>query len=283
MRVLLVGDVVGRPGRRAVARVVPQVVRELEVDLVVANGENAAGGFGLTPQTAQELFAAGVHVLTTGNHVWDRKELLAFIDGEARLLRPANFPPGSPGRGFTVVQDRAGRPVAVLNLMGRTFMEPLDCPFRTADVLVEQLRSRTPVILVDFHAEATAEKVAMGWYLDGRVSAVFGTHTHVPTADERVLPGGTAYITDLGMVGPADGIIGMDRRAVIDHILTRLPRRYEVASGPVRVDMAVVEIDPDSGRATAIRRLHRHLDGEPGGSQGASSGEPTKPPRPRED
>ena len=278
MRVLLVGDVVGRPGRRAVARVVPEVVRELDVDLVVANGENAAGGFGLTAETAGELFAAGVHVLTTGNHVWDRKEILNFIDGEARLLRPANFPPGTPGRGFTVVNDRCGRPVAVLNLMGRTFMEPLDCPFRTADVLIEQLRSRTPVIVVDFHAEATAEKVAMGWYLDGRVSVVFGTHTHVPTADERVLPGGTAYITDLGMAGPSEGIIGMDRRSVVEHILTRLPRRYEVASGPSRVDMAVVDVDPDSGRATAIRRLHRYLGGDAGAGD-----EPTKGPAGRED
>ncbi|HEY8487016.1 MAG TPA: TIGR00282 family metallophosphoesterase [Limnochordales bacterium] len=277
MRLLLVGDVVGRPGRRAVAALLPSVVQELRADLVVANGENSAGGFGLTPATAAELFSAGVHVITTGNHVWDRKEILPFIDQEPRLIRPANFPPEAPGRGATVVHDPSGRAVAVLNLMGRTFMEPLDCPFRAADRWVQALREQTPCVVVDFHAEATAEKVAMGWYLDGRVSVVFGTHTHVPTADERILPGGTAYITDLGMTGPAEGVIGMDRQAVLEHLRTRLPRRFEVASGPVRMDMLLVEVDDETGRAVRVQRLHRWWQA-PG-----ATGEPTKGGRARED
>ena len=277
MRLLLVGDVVGRPGRAAVRQVVPSLREELQVDLVVANGENAAGGFGLTPATAAELFEAGVDVLTTGNHVWDRKEILAIVETEQRLLRPANLPPAAPGRGYTVVTARGGHKVAVINLMGRTFMGPADCPFRAVDALLERVRPQTPVIVVDFHAEATAEKQAMGWYLDGRASVVFGTHTHVPTADERVLPGGTAYLTDLGMVGPADGIIGMERQAVLSHLLTTMPRRYQVASGAVRVDLALVEVDPASGRAYAIRRLHRHLP------EGPSTASPTKAADGRED
>ena len=260
MRILLVGDVVGRPGRRAVRALLPQVVAETGADLVVANGENAAGGFGLTRETTQELLDSGIDVITTGNHIWDRREMLACIDEFPQMVRPANYPPGTPGQGMTVVRSRkGGHPVAVINLMGRTFMTPLDCPFRTADRLLEELGEATRIVVVDFHAEATAEKVAMGWHLDGRVSVVFGTHTHVPTADERVLPGGTAYITDLGMAGPMDGIIGMAREPVLRHLLTALPHRFEVATGPSRVDMALVELDPRTGRAHAIQRLHRYF------------------------
>lgn len=261
MKVLLVGDVVGRPGRRAVRQILPEVVADTGAELVVANGENSAGGFGLTRATVEELLGAGVDVITTGNHVWDRREILTFIDEFPQVLRPANFPPGTPGHGMTVVKSRkGGHPVAVINLMGRTFMPPLDCPFRTADRLLEELADKVRIVIVDFHAEATAEKVSMGWHLDGRVSAVFGTHTHVATADERVLPGGTAYITDLGMTGPYDSVIGMARESVLRNMLTALPHRFEVAAGEARMDMAVVEIDPQTGRAFSIRRLHRFTD-----------------------
>ncbi len=267
VRLLLIGDVVGRPGRRAVSTLLPSLVSESGVDLVIANGENAAGGLGLTRETADQLFGAGVHLLTTGNHVWDRKEIFQFIDDEPRILRPANFPPGTPGRGWMVLETPAGHRVAVVNLMGRTFMDAIDCPFRAAEQLLQELAARARCIVVDFHAEATAEKVAMGWFLDGRASVVFGTHTHVPTADERILPGGTAYITDLGMTGPMNGVIGMKRQAVIEHALTRLPRRFEVAEGPVRMDMALVELDPSTGRALSIRRLHRFLPDEASDSE----------------
>ncbi|WP_324717850.1 TIGR00282 family metallophosphoesterase [Carboxydochorda subterranea] len=257
MRILLIGDVVGRPGRRAIRELLPPLIEELRADFVVVNGENAAGGFGITEPTYRELLDAGAHVVTTGNHVWDRKEVLAFIDHAPQLVRPANFPPGAPGRGSVVVRSPGGVPVAVLNLMGRTFMSALDCPFRTADRLVEELRRETPVVVVDFHAEATAEKVAMGWFLDGRATVVFGTHTHVPTADERVLPRGTAYLTDLGMTGPRDGVIGMEREGVLRHLLSGLPHRFEVASGVARMDAALVQLDEASGRASSIQRIHR--------------------------
>lgn len=257
MRILLVGDVVGRPGRRAVSALLPQVVEETGASFVVANGENSAGGFGLTRATVDELLSCGIDVITTGNHVWDRREFVPAIAELPRVLRPANFPDGAPGAGSLVVESRDGVAVGVVNLMGRTFMAPLDCPFRAADRILDAMRARTAVIVVDFHAEATAEKVAMGWFLDGRVSVVFGTHTHVPTADERVLPGGTAYLTDLGMTGPLDGIIGMDRQGVLAHLLSGLPHRYEVAPGRARMDMAVVDIDPATGRAHAITRFSR--------------------------
>ncbi|MEW6047439.1 MAG: TIGR00282 family metallophosphoesterase [Bacillota bacterium] len=261
MRILLIGDVVGRPGRRALRELLPAVMAESGADFVVANGENAAGGFGVTRKTVQELLDAGVDVVTTGNHVWDRKEILEFIDEVPQLLRPANFPPGTPGTGYVVARSRrSGESVAVINLMGRTFMGALDCPFRTADRLIEEVAAHARVVLVDFHAEATAEKVAMGWYLNGRVSAVFGTHTHVPTADERLLPAGTAYITDLGMTGPHDSIIGMEREGVLRHMLSALPHRFEVAPGRVRMDMALVEVDARTGRALSIERICRFSD-----------------------
>ncbi len=247
------GDVHGSPGRRAVARWVPALRRELEVDFVVANAENSAGGAGLTPETAAELFRSGVDALTGGNHTWAKREAYGLLDSDVRVVRPANYPPGAPGQGSTVL-DRGGRKLAVLNLQGRVFMDPLDDPFRVARAEVERLRRLTPFVLVDFHAEATSEKVAMGYFLDGQVTAVVGTHTHVQTADERVLPGGTAYITDVGMTGPRDGVIGVDRDAILQRFLTQLPVRFEVASGPLQFNAVLVEADP-SGRATTIRRI----------------------------
>ena len=248
------GDVHGRPGRRVVARRVPSLRRELGVDFVVANAENSAGGVGLTPKTAGELFEAGVDLLTGGNHTWAKREAYELLDSDPRLVRPANYPPGVPGQGSTVLR-RGDLALAVLNLQGRVFMQPLDDPFRVASAEVGRLRAHTPFVLVDFHAEATSEKLAMGYYLDGRVTAVVGTHTHVQTADDRVLPGGTAYITDVGMTGPWEGIIGVDREAILQRFLTQLPVRFEVAAGPVQFSAVLVEAD-DHGRATAIRRIH---------------------------
>lgn len=248
------GDVHGRPGRRAVARRVPVLRKQLAVDFVVANAENSAGGVGLTPKTAAELFEAGVDALTGGNHTWAKREAYELLDSDPRLVRPANYPPGVPGHGSTVIR-KGGLALAVLNLQGRVFMEPLDDPFRVARAEVDRLREVTPFVLVDFHAEATSEKQAMGYYLDGRVTAVVGTHTHVQTADERVLPGGTAYITDVGMTGPRDGVIGVDREAILQRFLTQLPARFEVASGAVQFNAVLVEAD-GAGRATSIQRIY---------------------------
>ncbi|MBI4611564.1 MAG: TIGR00282 family metallophosphoesterase [Candidatus Rokubacteria bacterium] len=256
MSVLLVGDVFGEPGRRAVLSLVPALRREHGLDLVIANVENAAAGFGVTPPIARALLDGGVDVLTSGNHVWDKREVLEFIAKENLLLRPANYPPGAPGAGSYVV--KAGPlGIAVLNLQGRVFMPTIDCPFRTADALLPQLRAETPVIIVDMHAEATSEKQAMGWYLDGRVSAVMGTHSHVQTADERILPGGTAYLTYVGMTGPVDSVIGVARELAIERFVSGLPNRFEPAKGPAALHGALVRIDPESGKALEIRRLRQ--------------------------
>ena len=257
MRILMIGDVIGRPGREAVHRVLPRLRDEEGIDLVIANGENAAAGFGLTVDTASELLDSGVDVLTSGNHIWDKKEFIPYLDdvhGDGiPVVRPANYP-GAPGVG--VIRRRG---VAVINLMGRVFMAQLDCPFRTVDRLLEELREAedTPVVIVDFHAEATSEKQAMGWYLDGRVSGVFGTHTHVGTIDTRILPGGTAYLTDVGMTGPVDSVIGSDTRAVLDRFLTSMPQRLEVAKGPCTFNSALVEVDETTGQATHLERIDR--------------------------
>lgn len=253
MRILLIGDIVGQPGRRVVQEKVPRLRAEREIELVVGNCENAAAGAGLTPKTARELFAAEIDVLTSGNHIFDKKEVLPIIEAEPRLLRPANYAPGVPGRGVWTGTTGGGRRVTVINLQGRIFMAPTDCPFRTVDGLLEKMEPQ--VIIVDMHAEATSEKIAMGWHLDGRVSVVFGTHTHVQTADETILPGGTAYITDLGMTGPYDGIIGVRRDLVMDKFLRGMPNRFEPSAGDVRLCGAIVEIDEQSGRALSIERL----------------------------
>jgi metallophosphoesterase (TIGR00282 family) len=256
----MIGDVVGKPGRRAVAALLPALRQELQLDLVIANGENAAGGFGLTESTAQELLAAGVDVITSGNHIWDQKEIVAVLENEAPILRPLNYPPGAPGRGLL---EREG--VTVLNLQGRTFMIDIDCPFRAADAALAALPAGA-LVVVDMHAEATSEKQAMARYLDGRVAAVLGTHTHVPTADARILPGGTAYVTDVGMVGPQESVIGNEIGAVLERFLTGMPARLPVAekSRAVQLNAVLVEIDASTGRATAIRRVDREWcrDGE---------------------
>lgn len=254
MRLLFVGDIVGRPGRRLLRRALPLLVRRHGVALVIANVENAAGGSGITRETAAEILEAGVHVMTTGNHVWDKKEAIEYIGLEPRLLRPINYPPAAPGRGSLVV-EADGTAVAVVNAMGRVHMPLVDDPFAGLSAEVDRLRSRAALIVVDFHAEATSEKIAMGWHLDGRVTAVVGTHTHVQTADERVLPGGTAYITDVGMTGPHESVIGVDRAAALARFLTGLPTRFETATGDPRLHAVLVEADPASGRATAITRL----------------------------
>jgi hypothetical protein len=255
MKILFIGDVVGKPGRQALATHLRKVQETHGVDLTVANGENAAGGFGITPETGADLLRLGVDVITSGNHIWDKKEVLGYLPKENRLLRPLNYPPGAPGYGSVVVTARDGTKVAVLNASGRVFMHDLDCPFRATLAEIEALAGEARVRVVDFHAEATSEKIAFGRFLDGRVSAVVGTHTHVQTADERVLPGGTAYISDLGMTGPADSVIGVEADIVVRKFLTGLPERFETAKGPAQFQGAVVAIDPGSGLALGIERI----------------------------
>ncbi|HYM69526.1 MAG TPA: TIGR00282 family metallophosphoesterase [bacterium] len=259
---LFIGDVVGKPGRRIVAALLPGLRRELGVDLVIANGENSAGGFGITRETFEDLVGAGVDVVTGGNHTWHARESAALLDSDPRLLRPANYPAGTPGRGSAIFRTAgsSSAPVGVLNLEGRVFMQPLLSPFEVGREEAQRLRGEAPVVIVDFHAEATSEKAALAWYLDGRVSAVIGTHTHVQTADERVLPAGTAFITDAGMTGPRDSIIGMGREEVLRRFLTLLPSRFDVAAGPVQLNGVVVEADAHTGRASAIERVTRQID-----------------------
>lgn len=259
MRILMVGDVIGRPGRAAFAEYTPRLRREKKLDLVVVNGENAAEGRGLTRKTLDELLLGGADVVTSGNHIWDKKEILSFIDDEPYLLRPANYPAGVPGKGACVYPVK-GRNVGIMNLSGRAFMPALDCPFQRAEELLRELSSDCGVLLLDFHAEATSEKMAMGAYLDGRVTAVVGTHTHVQTADERLLPKGTAYITDLGMVGPRDSVIGFKTDAVLKKTTTGMPARFEVAEGPVVYSAALLTIDDATGKASAIERIRLQSD-----------------------
>jgi metallophosphoesterase (TIGR00282 family) len=254
-RLLFIGDIVGRPGRELVRRGLPALVAHHSIDLVIANVENAAAGFGITPEVADDLFSHGVQVMTGGNHSWDKKEILPYIPEHPRLLRPANLPAGAPGRGSVVVRTSRNTPVAVVNIMGRVFMTAIDDPFRVVLAEVASVSPEAKVIFVDFHAEATSEKVAMGWYLDGRVTAVVGTHTHVQTADERVLPQGTAFITDVGMTGPHDSVIGVERSAVIQRFLTGLPQRFETATENPRLHGVVITADETTGRATAVERV----------------------------
>jgi len=256
VKLLFLGDIVGRPGRDLVKRAVKPLVRAHGLDLVVANGENAAAGAGITRENAEDIFKAGVHVITGGNHIWDKKEIIEFIEREPRLLRPANYPPGTPGRGSAIVQADDGTSVGILSVMGRVFLSTIDDPFAVAEREVAALRDQgASVILVDMHAETTSEKIALCWFLDGRVSAVIGTHTHVQTADERILPGGTACLTDAGMTGPHDGVIGMDRAGVLARFRTGMPARFEPATGDPRLNGVLVTADPLTGRATAIERL----------------------------
>ena len=259
--VLCVGDVFGEPGRRAVHALLPRLRKQYDVDVAVVNVENAAAGLGVTPQIAKGFLDLGVDVMTSGNHIWDKKEIIEYIVKENLLLRPANFPSGTPGVGSAVVKVGPHK-VGVLNVMGRVFMLPIDCPFKKADEEVAQLRRETPIIVVDAHCEATSESQALGWYLDGRVSAVVGTHRHVQTADERLLPKGTAYITDLGLTGPVDSVIGVDPAIAIGRFLSQMPNRFEPAKGPAALSGAVIRIDPETGRALSIERLHVPAGGE---------------------
>src|SRR5437899_4122434 len=254
LTILCVGDVFGEPGRRAVQVLLPKLRKQHEVDLAIVNVENSAGGFGVTPQMARAFLEQGVDVMTSGNHIWDKKEIVEHIAKDNLLLRPANFPAGTPGAGYVTVKTGPHK-VAVLNLMGRVFMLPIDCPFRKADEILPELRKETPIVLVDMHCEATSESLAMGWYLDGRASAVVGTHRHVQTAAERVLAGGPAYSTALGLTGPTDGVIGVDRDQIIQRFLNQMPIRFETAKGPAALQGVVIVIEPETGRATSIRRL----------------------------
>ena len=255
MLVLNIGDIIGKPGRRAVSKLLPSVRQKFGVDLVIANAENVAGGLGLTPATARELLDAGVDVLTSGNHIWAEKEIIPYLDSDMPVLRPLNYPPGVPGRGYIVIGG-----VMVVNLIGRTFMSNYDCPFRAMDQLLVEIKPRPPVIIIDFHAEATSEKVALGRYLDGRVSAVLGTHTHVGTIDTRVLPHGTAYVTDIGMTGPINSVIGDDIDKVLQRFLTMIPNRLSVGKGKTIFNAILTRIDEDSGRAISIDRIYNEVD-----------------------
>jgi 2',3'-cyclic-nucleotide 2'-phosphodiesterase len=271
VRILYIGDIFGRPGRAVLKETLPGLVSEYSPDLVLANGENAAAGFGITPLLAEELLGLGIAVLTTGNHIWDKKEIYPYLaeHADSPLLRPANYPAHVPGRGLHVGKTRAGLEFAVINLQGRVFMPPIDCPFRTVDALLESIPESVKIRFVDMHAEATSEKLAMGWYLNGRVTAMVGTHTHVPTADEMVLPGGTAYITDLGMTGPYESVIGVEKDTIIRKFLSQLPERYEVAKGDVRLCGVLVEADPQTGRAVSIERVVRRHSGKQPGTDGS--------------
>jgi len=260
LTVICVGDVFGEPGRRAIQLLLPKLKKQHEADLAVVNVENSASGFGVTPLIARTFLEQGVDVMTSGNHIWDKKEIIEYIGKENLLLRPANYPPGTPGAGSIVIKAGPHK-VAVLNLMGRVFLPQLDCPFRKADEELERLRAETPIIVVDMHAEATSESQAMGWHLDGRVSVVVGTHRHVQTADERLLPKGTAYITDLGLTGPTDSVIGVEPELALARFLSGMPNRFEPAKGPAMLQGAVIRIDPETGRGLSIERLRVPLAG----------------------
>lgn len=260
MNILFIGDIMGKPGRRAVRELLPGLLESREIDMVIANCENAAGGFGITRDIVEELFSDNIDVLTSGNHIWDKKEVESFIEDYRNLIRPANYPRGVRGFGSTLTVGRSGTLVGVLNLMGRVFMRDIDCPFRAAQREIARIKERTNIVIVDFHAEATSEKQALGWFLDGQASAVLGTHTHVQTADERVLPRGTAFITDVGMTGPFDSIIGNEKSRVIERFLTGVPNKLEVARGDVYLQGVLVKIDPVTGMSTGIERVNMKLD-----------------------
>jgi len=260
MRILFIGDIVGSPGRKIVHDRLADILAQQSIDLCIANGENSASGFGITPRLADDLFASGIEVLTGGNHIWDRKEIFDYFPHQPRLLRPANFPNGSPGKGLFVGHAKNGVAYAVLNLQGRTFMAPIDDPFRAALDQLAQIPPDVKVVVVDMHAEATSEKQAMGWHLDGKVSAVLGTHTHVQTADNHVLPGGTAYITDVGMTGPHDSVIGMEKQGIVQRFLDSLPARFSVAEDDIQMNAVLIDVDEYTGRARAIDRLNFRLD-----------------------
>lgn len=254
MRIAMVGDVIGRPGRAAFAKYTAQLRKEKKVDIVVVNGENSAGGKGITRKALDELLHAGADVVTSGNHIWDKKDVLEFIDQEPFLIRPANYPEGAPGKGWCIYPWRA-KNIGVMNLSGRAFMPPMDCPFQKVEDILREMKDKCDILLLDFHAETTSEKMAMGWYLDGRVNAVVGTHTHIQTADERVLPNGTAYITDLGMVGPWDSVLGVKNDIILQKFTTGMPVRFELAGGPNVYSAVILDIDESTNKTTGIDRI----------------------------
>jgi 2',3'-cyclic-nucleotide 2'-phosphodiesterase len=260
MRILFIGDIFGKPGREIVRRGLPALTEQHAIDVVIANVENSAAGFGVTGDIADALLGYGIDVMTSGNHIWDKKEVLDYIPRQPKLLRPANFPAGVPGRGTYLARTRTGEPIGVVNVMGRVFMAPLDDPFAVAAREIEALRGKTRVIIVDMHAEASSEKIAMAWHLDGRATAVVGTHTHVQTADERLLPKGTACITDVGMTGPHDSIIGVTVEAALSRFVTGMPSRFEAATGPGRLNAVIITADPSTGKASGIERLNLSHD-----------------------
>jgi metallophosphoesterase (TIGR00282 family) len=260
VRILFIGDIVGRPGRELVRQGLQAIVEHHQIDLVIANAENSAAGFGITREIGDQLLDWGVDVMTSGNHIWDKKEALDYIGAEPRLLRPANYPAGAPGNGSYLARTRDGRSAGVVNIMGRVFMLNIDDPFAVVLREIEALKQRTRIVFVDFHAEATSEKIAMGWHLDGKVTAMVGTHTHVQTADERILPKGTAYLTDVGMTGPHDSIIGVEIAAALGRFLTALPQKFETATGNPRLNAVIVDADDQTGRATSIERLSLNVD-----------------------
>ncbi len=255
----MVGDIFGKPGRKAVKELIKTYRNQYELDFVIANGENAAGGNGITREIANELYNAQIDFITMGNHTWDKKEIFQFIDTDKKIIRPANYPPGTPGRGWAIVPLSNELKIGIINLSGRVFLPPLDCPFRVGERIVEEISKETHIIIVDFHAEATSEKIAMGWFMDGKVSAVVGTHTHVQTADERILPYGTGYITDVGMTGPHDSILGVKRDIVIQKFLTQLPARFETAQGVAQLNAILLEIDETTGKTMGLKRIQDYL------------------------
>ncbi len=259
MKILFIGDIVGNPGREAIKKLLPELQKEYNLDFVIANAENAAGGSGITLKVAEDLFACGIDVLTSGDHIWKKREVFDFINQEERILRPLNFPSGAPGRGSGLFKLKNGLKIGVMNVNGRVFMEALECPFRSSLAAVETLSKETRVIIVDFHAEATSEKIALGWYLDGKVSAVLGTHTHIQTADERIFPQGMAYITDVGMTGPYDSVIGRKIEDVLERFITAVPTRFEVAKENIQLHGAVLDVDENTGKTRSITRIQKKL------------------------
>ncbi|MBI5328308.1 MAG: TIGR00282 family metallophosphoesterase [Deltaproteobacteria bacterium] len=255
VKIFFIGDIIGKPGRSAVKELLPDIIEKHAVDLVIANGENAAGGFGITPNIAEELIGLNIDVITSGNHIWDKKEIIPYIADKKWLLRPANYPEGAPGLGWTILKTRAEMKIAVINLCGRVFMDNLDCPFKAAVKIIEEVKHETSAIILDMHAETTSEKAALAWFLDGKASAVIGTHTHVQTADERILPQGTAFITDAGMTGSINSVIGMQKEIVLERFLTQMPKKFEVAAKDVVMQGVVVSIDSKTGKARAIERI----------------------------
>jgi metallophosphoesterase (TIGR00282 family) len=259
MKILMIGDIIGQPGRTAVAAMLEKIIMNYQIDFTIANGENAAGGVGITEPIAIDLFALGIDVLTMGNHVWDKKEIYEYLSREPRIIRPMNYPGNPPGRGSGIFTTNKGSKIGIINASGRVFMNQLDCPFRSLEKEATVIKKDTPIIIVDFHAEATSEKVAMGWHLDGKVSAVIGTHTHVQTADERILPNRTAYITDVGMTGPINSVIGVETSSVLERFLTQMPVRFSVAKGDMILSAVVIDIDPLTGESLSIERIYEYL------------------------